>query len=429
MNTKLPATKVFLTFLLCMTMTLVVCALTFSNRPSPARSVSFPLTKAYPCVQYQHNKIQLYGDHSKWNTLLDQMSALAFDGQGKIDILHIGGSHVQGGFLSDRMRENLSQLFYGAAGERGFFFPYQLAKTNGSRSIQCDYWGRWRGCRNAVSDHDCDWGMSGINAITEDEDAGFTLTSLASDSLPQSFQEVRIYSSVGDSSSFDYTIQGAQLDSTSLLLAYRRYVFAQPQTRLRLEVMKTDSLQHLFALQGVYLGASTHGISYHTIGVNGASTRSYLRCSTFANQMATLAPDLVVCGIGVNDANVPADEFDAVAYQTRYDSLIATFKAANPNVCLLFVTNNDTYYQKRYSNPNALKIRESMIALAQKHGGAVYDLYAVMGGANSIRAWADAGLAANDYVHFSKRGYELQADMMTAALAELLGNHIDQHQH
>jgi lysophospholipase L1-like esterase len=154
-----------------------------------------------------------------------------------------------------------------------------------------------------------------------------------------------------------------------------------------------------------------------------------LRCNGFEQQIATIAPDLVVCGIGVNDANVPTDEFDTEAYQMRYDSLITTFKAANPNVCLLFVTNNDTYYQKKHSNPNAIKVRESMIALAQKHGGAVYDLYAVMGGANSVRAWANAGLAANDYVHFSKRGYELQADMMTAALAELLGQHIDQNKH
>lgn len=429
MSRKQQTTKVYLTFLLCMTMTLVVCALTLLDRPTHIRRIAFPIAKAYPCVQYQHNKIQLYGDPSRWHAMLDQMSALAFDGQGKIDVLHIGGSHVQGGFLSDRMRDNLSQLFYGATGERGFFFPYQMAKSNGQRSVKCEYWGNWHGCRNAVSDHDCDWGMSGINAITEREDAGFTVSTLHRDSLPQTFDEVRIYSSAGDSYSFDFTVEHAVLDSTTIGQPYRRYVYRSAQTELRVQLMKTDSLQHMFALQGIYLGRAQNGITYHTIGVNGASTRSYLRCANFQSQMATLAPDLVICGIGVNDANVPADEFDAAAYQMRYDSLIATFKAANPKVCLLFVTNNDTYYQKRYSNPNALKIRESMIALAQKHDGAVYDLYAVMGGANSIRAWADAGLAANDYIHFSKRGYELQADMMTAALAEMLGNHIDQHQH
>jgi lysophospholipase L1-like esterase len=426
---KHQTTKVSLTFLLCMTMTLVVCALAFGDRPTKKRSISFPIPKDYSCVQYQHNAIQVYGDPTRWNALLDQMSRLAFEGQGKIDILHIGGSHVQGGFLSDRMRDNLSHLFYGAAGERGFFFPYQMVKTNGQRSVKCDYWGSWRGCRNAVSDHDCDWGMSGINAITENENAGLSVTTLMNDSLPQSFQEVRIYSSAGDSASYDYVVRDAQLDSTSLGLPYRRYVYSQPQTELHLALNKTNASQYMFSLEGLYLGKTEHGISYHTIGVNGASTKSYLRCNGFEQQIATIAPDLVVCGIGVNDANVPTDEFDTEAYQMRYDSLITTFKAANPNVCLLFVTNNDTYYQKKHSNPNAIKVRESMIALAQKHGGAVYDLYAVMGGANSVRAWANAGLAANDYVHFSKRGYELQADMMTAALAELLGQHIDQNKH
>jgi lysophospholipase L1-like esterase len=193
---------------------------------------------------------------------------------------------------------------------------------------------------------------------------------------------------------------------------------------VEVRLQKTDSLQNQFHLQGLYFGKQDVGISYHTIGVNGASTRSYLRCEEFGQQFATIAPRLVVCGIGVNDANVPSDEFDAAQFEARYDSLIATFKQANPRVCLLFVTNNDTYYQKKYSNPNALKIRQSMISLATKHGGAVYDLYSIMGGENSIRTWANAGLAANDYVHFSKRGYELQADMMTAAFAELLGDYI-----
>jgi lysophospholipase L1-like esterase len=416
--------KAFALFALMMSVTMLVCAFTLEFSIGHSKSIRYPIAKEYDFVRYDLNRIDLYGSSNQWNDLLADFSTLAFEGKGKIDIVHIGGSHVQGGFLSDRLRSNLVQLMYGAEGERGFVFPYQLAKTNSPRSVKCEFAGTWQGCRNAVADSQCDWGMSGINASTNDPDARFQVTTLHLDSIPHPFQEIRIYSSAGDSSSYDLQVTNAQLDSTSLSLTYRRYVYTDPQTSAEVSLHKTDSLQNQFHLQGLYFGKQDVGISYHTIGVNGASTRSYLRCEEFGQQFATIAPRLVVCGIGVNDANVPSDEFDAAQFEARYDSLIATFKQANPRVCLLFVTNNDTYYQKKYSNPNALKIRQSMISLATKHGGAVYDLYSIMGGENSIRTWANAGLAANDYVHFSKRGYELQADMMTAAFAELLGHYI-----
>jgi len=407
-----------------MLIALVVGALTRSPKSKNTRSFNYPIKQEYSCVQYDQNHIQLYGDPTSWNLMLASMSQMAFEGEGKLDVLHIGGSHVQGGFLSDKLRNNLIELFYGAQGERGFFFPYQLAKTNGQRSVKCDFTGTWTSCRNAVADHHCDWGMSGINATTYLPDARFSITTMHKDSLLEPFSEVRIYSSCGDTTSFAYQVARGQLDSASLTASYRRYTFSEPQTSLEVNLLQTDSNQNHFTLQGIYLGASEHGVSYHTIGVNGASTHSYLRCTGFAEQIKSIAPDLVICGIGVNDANVPADDFDSGLYMSRYDSLINSFKAANPSVCLLFVTNNDTYYQKRFSNPNAIKIRDCMISLATKHGGGVYDLYAVMGGANSIRSWADAGLAAHDYIHFSKRGYELQADMMTAAIAELLGDYL-----
>jgi lysophospholipase L1-like esterase len=404
--------------------TVAACAFAFYT---PARKHSydpFQIPRDYAFIAYDKNRIDLYGAPEHWHRLLSKFDTLTFQGRGKINIVHIGGSHVQGGFLTDQLRQNFIDLLNGAAGERGFLFPYQLAKTNAQRSVKCSYTGKWEGCRNAVSDHSCDWGMSGINAHTDDSDAGFTLQISNKDSTAQTFSEVKIYSSAGKDWSFDFTINGAQLDSTTVNQSCRRFTFPQAQEKLEVHLFKNDSAQTAFDLQGIYIGNSPTGLSYHTIGVNGASTKSYLRCIDFGPQVKSLAADLVICGIGVNDANVPSDEFDAQLYQARYDSLIYQFKSANPNVCFLFVTNNDTYYQKSYSNPNAFKIRESMIALAQKHGGAVYDLFGIMGGANSIRSWANQGLAANDYIHFSKKGYELQAHMMTAAFAELLGNYL-----
>jgi lysophospholipase L1-like esterase len=105
--------------------------------------------------------------------------------------------------------------------------------------------------------------------------------------------------------------------------------------------------------------------------------------------------------------------------------LISSFLNANPDACVLFVTNNDTYYQKKYPNKNALKVQDSMYRLAAKYDGAVYDLFEIMGGLGSIKQWQHAQLAASDKIHLSKKGYELQADLMTIAFREAFGDYLD----
>jgi lysophospholipase L1-like esterase len=209
------------------------------------------------------------------------------------------------------------------------------------------------------------------------------------------------------------------------LNGYAEYSFTPEVDVLNFGYHTTDSLAGTFALQGVYLGESANGITYNAIGVNGASTRSYLKCERFDEHLQTLHPDLAIFGIGINDANVPDGEFDAALYEARYDSLISQFRFANPNTCILFVTNNDTYYQKRYPNKNALVVQEVMYRLAKKHDGAVFDLFTVMGGLGSINQWQQANLAATDKIHLSKKGYELQADLMAFAFQKALGDYLD----
>jgi len=66
-----------------------------------------------------------------------------------------------------------------------------------------------------------------------------------------------------------------------------------------------------------------------------------------------------------------------------------------------------------------------MVRLAEKHNGAVYDFFGIMGGLGSIKKWQNESLAAQDKIHLSKKGYELQADMMSIAIREAFGHYLD----
>jgi lysophospholipase L1-like esterase len=398
-----------------------------SNSALPsAKLPAINVESNYHFIRYDKNVLHIENPQERWNNLFDRFEKLTFEGDGKISIVHIGGSHVQGGYLTDRLRTNFASIVANASGERGFVFPYEIAKTNSPKTIKCKWSGNWTGCRNSVSGSDCLWGLSGINATCDDAHASVSISSSRSDSTLYSFSKVRIYYHSSKNVELRPDTNVILTSSyTDTLAGYTEYTFTPAMNTLNFGYEVIDSLPGFFTLQGVYLGESPSGITYNAIGVNGASTRSYLKCERFEEHLQTLHPDLAIFGIGINDANVPSGEFDAAQYETRYDSLISHFRFANPNACILFVTNNDTYYQKRYPNKNAIAVQQVMYKLAKKYDGAVFDLFEVMGGLGSINDWQNANLAASDRVHLSKKGYELQADLMAAAFQKALGDYLD----
>lgn len=394
-----------------------------TSTPGNPKTVS--LDRSHRFIEYEKNKIDFYGDRLKWDAYFSKMMRLVFSGEGHVSILHIGGSHVQAGNLTDRLRENLVTMADGLEAERGFIFPYKLAGTNSPSSIRTQYTGTWDGCRNALSTDHCDWGMSGINANCCDSSASFKVWCFNHDSANYFNAHIRVFHR-GD----NYVIEPDA--SIPVWTSKRRldmdatdFYFAVPVDTLSFNIFRIDSLPGCFTLQGIYLGENADGITYNTIGVNGAGTYSYLRCEMLKDQLPAINPDLVIFGIGVNDANVPQEDFVAADYEARYDSLITIIKDVNPEACFLFITNNDTYYRKKYANRNAIAVKETMVRLAQKHDAAVFDMFTIMGGLGSISQWQDAGLAQADKIHLTREGYRLQADMMYLALREAFGNYLD----
>ena len=131
----------------------------------------------YPFLDTSKNHIEFYGKREGMEKFYQKLDKVIFDNEGKVNIVHVGGSHVQGGTLSHTLRTNLGQLAPDLQIERGFFFPHKLANTNMPSNIYVKKIGAWEGCRNSILRNNCPWGLSGIDAVTREEDAGFILQS------------------------------------------------------------------------------------------------------------------------------------------------------------------------------------------------------------------------------------------------------------
>ena len=95
-------------------------------------------------------------------------------------------------------------------------------------------------------------------------------------------------------------------------------------------------------------------------------------------------------------------------------------RKANPNVCFLFITNNDCWLrvgrQRRILNRNTQKVEQAMMELARECDGAVWNQFRIMGGYGSSNRWVNARLMNRDHIHFLRPGYELLADLLYNAL-------------
>jgi hypothetical protein len=372
-------------------------------------------------IQLNHNVLSVPGSDLLLDAFFEKMKELMLFGKGQIRILHIGGSHIQADVYSNRMRNHLSNFMPHLMSSRGLIFPYAVAKTNNPRNFKVSYEGKWSAVRNVDKSLDNTLGLTGISVSTTDSTARLKISFDVPGETRHEFKSIKILHN-SDSLSFDPLWLTDDSVRTVKNTGYTEFHFSDFQKEVALGFKKNDSLQKRFELYGLILETPRPGFIYSSVGINGASTRSYLKCEKFQEHLEIVKPDLVFFGIGINDAHDPG--FSEKNYVANYEKLIAKFKAVNPNTVFVFITNNDSYGYNKRPNTNAEIVRRAMFTLAEKYDGAVWDLFSIMGGLTSSNQWRNAGLMSKDRIHFSAEGYNLLGDLLFNAFMDAFENYL-----
>ena len=332
----------------------------------------------------------------------------------RVNIVHIGDSHVQADYFSGHLREILqADSLFGNAG-RGLVFPYTAVRTNAPDNLKVTYTGTWEGCRNVARDKACDWGLAGITATTRSPEATLTLDPNNQTVLPYGFTKVTVFCDTRDATNFQLEIRNPEgVKSTSVGEGFVVFELQQPAASLNLGFRKTDDRQNHFTLQGVVLDNGQRGIQYHAAGVNGAEVTSVLRMPFLERDLGVLKPDLVIVSLGTNDA---FKGFDAKAFKRNYGELIQRIRRVCPDASVLLTTPGDNLRGRRHPNPDNARAAKTIAELAEETGSALWDFYEVMGGLGSVRRWHAHRLASPDHVHLNQHGYMLQAELLHDAL-------------
>ncbi len=371
------------------------------------------------------NKIVTPGSTDRQDLFFSKLDSVVLCHEGVVNILHIGGSHVQADIYSNEIRRNMDSINDQSLPGRGLIFPYTVAKTNNPSNYKITYKGQWSTTKNVMRERKAVLGLTGMAVTTSDSIAELTVCLNGSSrstrwtcnrlsllGYADSSLKVEPFVRLTDSS-----LYCARFDTLSSVYVFE---FDRLVDTFTIVFDQLDSVQHEFTITGMLPEKSAPGVIYSSIGVNGATVPSYLSCENFNRDLALVHPDMVVFAIGINDALVKY--FSEEKFIQRYDSLISLVESVSPDCYFVFVTNNDSYKRdhsnrRRYEvNKNGLKARDAFYKLAEKHNGSVWDLFEIMGGLGSMKLWEKDGMAAKDKVHFTHKGYILIGDMFYNAL-------------
>lgn len=186
------------------------------------------------------------------------------------------------------------------------------------------------------------------------------------------------------------------------------------QVSLRIE---SDSKNDFY---GVCLDCAT-GVAMDNIPLRGSSGLELLKINPafLREQLRQMNVKLVILQFGVNV--VPYESKGYEWYGTALSNVIKTIKKARPDIQVLVIGVSDMARKvngRLESYPNIGLVKEAQRSAARQTQSAFWDLQQVMGGENSIQAWAstEPAMAGKDYIHLTPKGAQVVGEFLFQSL-------------
>lgn len=345
-------------------------------------------------INLDANRIQMNG--ADWSGLSDKLQSLKDADTTRVRVLHIGDSHIQAEFVTNRLRE-LLQARYGNAG-RGLMVPLRLAGTNQSHDFSAtsplarEHWTQTRLLKTP-------WpARPGMTGIAARPDQATTVT-------------------------WHTTVPGHDIVNATLITDSG----LTPVSATGADSLTTDIAAGQ-AVYGLLTDNGRPGLLYSAIGNNGACYYDYLLIRDFPQQTALFNPDLIVLSMGTNEAF--SYNTDAEIERSVRD-MVTALRHHNPNAQMLILgpmecQKNRRHGQRPLSPDFDILERNHDVSvmlsrIAADMGVPYWDFYTVAGGHGASDKWlADKLMNQNDHIHLLKAGYELEAQLLFDALTHAL---------
>ncbi len=365
-------------------------------------------------IRQDKNILHFSVDNQQIKNFKEKLQNINLPGSKKINILHIGDSHLQAAFLTEQIKQTLFQHYLpqDTFAEPGFIFPFTMAKTNNPYYYKIEFTGQWDVSKNTDDTKKYTLGLSGITVASKDSSASFSIKMQNQEyDFPKKyyFNKIKILHATHPGITIKINELYAETKNNFSTIQLK-----EPTDSIIVEFFNPDTT-HVFELYGLVLEHDQSEISYHTIGVNGATAQSYLKCELFPAQLEEINPDLVIITLGTNETF--NENYSSLENELILKDFINQIKATVPNSSIILAVPGD-HIKNNISNTNIMSYRESLLQIRNELHTGLWDFYSVMGGKNAVVLWHNYNFTANDKVHFKRAGYQLQGDLFVKAFLE-----------
>jgi lysophospholipase L1-like esterase len=173
---------------------------------------------------------------------------------------------------------------------------------------------------------------------------------------------------------------------------------------------------------GVVLGRDDRGLTYDSIGLNGASTTVMSRAfnpDTFSAALEHRNPDLVVINYGTNESSFPS--YVEKQYEPELIRAIGRVRSALPDTSILIMSPMDRG-ERSGDQITTMRAIPEIVAIqqrvAQQTGCGFFNTYQAMGGPGTMARWYDhhPAMVGADLIHPSPQGAHIVAQLLTGQL-------------
>lgn len=366
--------------------------------------------KINQCFDHKFNFIQFYQRsdfqqfYEKWNSTSN------------IVVAHFGDSHIQADIFSGKVRNRLQ--FLKGTGGLGMIFPYSTAKTYSAIHYASSHTGNWLSAKSIARKPELPLGVTGVTARTNDADASFKID--FKKPLPSSYKKLIIYCKQSKSS-YDVILKNGDQEITisvdepqSPNQPFIEVELSSSPQSLQFQIQKSSDKESEFELYGLsLLSNESDGLVLHAMGVGGSQYGSLLREQLFDAQFPTLRADIAILDFGTNDFmysnSIP------VTLEQEIIEVIKKVRVGSPEGTILLTSTQDMF-RKGVNTTAAVEFSDMIRRIARDQKCLFYDWYWVSGGPEKIILWEKAGLAQQDLIHLTVKGYELKGDLFAQAL-------------
>ena len=387
----------------------------------------------------------------------------------KLNIVHIGDSHIQADVMTNIVRGKLQEAF--GNGGLGLVFPYSLLKTNGGRNVSFSSNIVWNGEKNsdlsgisgyALSTNkkdfvielnlkNKDYAFNTLKIITPNNQRFFELATNVGKLTPMKLSAAKsithkvvrgetLYSisrkyhttvaqlqkanriknnnirvgqvlNVGTKAAAAPAATQVDMSNATILNGNTLYsYYAYDNLNVSDKIYLTPNTESSsFTLNGIVLENDQNGIIYHSIGVNGAHFSDYNKSPRFFEQIKALAPDLIIISLGTNET---FGRMSPERYEDEVNKFISAIRNQYGQCPILLTTPPPSLYKRKNPNPLCMEYANTLIDNSVKDNYSVFDLYRALGGSEAMQRFIDENLIAGDRVHYTRDGYIEQGDLL-----------------